>query len=139
MAVSENRVRTKGGIEELETSSMKGQALAPLIGEEEPLDPLCPASPVKPFYDQSRNAWVFSRYADVATALREPELQLKTESNEDGPEVRSKTLAALSAGKLAEWQAQIDRWHTQLSIGLPARTRLISFRNLRGPGVWQRR
>src|SRR6476469_7161931 len=121
MPVIENGVRIKACIEELVKSSMNGQTLAALIGEEEPLDPLCPASPVKPFYDQSRNAWVFSRYADVAAALREPELQLKTGSDEDGPEVRSKTLAALSAGKLAEWQRKLNRWHTQLSIGLPAR------------------
>jgi hypothetical protein len=87
---------------------MKDQALSALIGEEEPLDPLCPPRPVEPFYDPSRNAWVFSRYADVAAALREPELELKTESHEDGAAVRSKTLAALSAGKLAEWQAQIE-------------------------------
>ena len=135
MPVTESRVRIKACIEELVTSSMKGQTLAALIGEEEPLDPLCPPSPVEPFYDQSRNAWIFSRYADVAAALREPELELQSESDEDGPAVRSKTLAALSAGKLAEWQRKLNRWHTQLSIGLPARTRLISFRNLRGPGV----
>src|SRR6478672_6185954 len=87
---------------------MKGQTLAALIGEEEPLDPLCPASPVEPFYDQSRNAWVFSRYADVAAALREPALELKTESDENSPDVRSETLVAISAGKLAAWQAQIE-------------------------------
>ena len=87
---------------------MKDQALSALIGEEEPLDPLCPPRPVEPFYDPSRNAWVFSRYADVAAALREPELELKAESDEDGAAVREKTLAALPAGKLAEWQAQIE-------------------------------
>jgi cytochrome P450 len=98
----------KPAFEDLVTSSIKGQALAVPIDEEEPLDPLCPPRPVKPFYDQSRNAWVLSRYTDVAAALREPELQLRTESDEDGPEVRSKTLAAFSAGKLAEWQAQLE-------------------------------
>src|SRR6478609_11773971 len=108
MPVTESRVRIKACIEELVTSSMKGQTLAALIGEEKPLDPLCPPSPVEPFYDQSRNAWIFSRYAAVAAALREPALELKTESDENSPDVRSETLAAISAGKLAAWQAQIE-------------------------------
>ncbi len=83
------------------------QTLDAFLADNEPLDPLCPARPVKPFYDQSRKAWVLSRYADVAAALREPVLELKG-SDEDGPDVRQKTLAAISASKLAEWQTQIE-------------------------------
>ena len=86
---------------------IRGRTLDAFLAENEPLDPLCPARPVKPFYDQSRKAWVLSRYADVAAALREPALQLKG-SGEDGPDVRIKTLAAISALKLAEWQTQIE-------------------------------
>ena len=118
MPVIENGVRIKACIEELVKSSMNGQTLAALIGEEEPLDPLCPASPVEPFYDQSRNVWVFSRYADVAAALREPALELKTESDEDSPGVRLETLAAISAGKLAAWQAQIEPLAYTITDGL---------------------
>ncbi|HEX4166478.1 MAG TPA: cytochrome P450 [Bryobacteraceae bacterium] len=89
-------------------NSIEGQTLDTFIAQNEALDPLCPARPVKPFYDQSRNAWVLSRYADVAAALREPELQLRSGSDEDEPDVRSKTLAAIPASKLADWQTQLE-------------------------------
>jgi cytochrome P450 len=90
------------------TNSTGSQTLDAFIAEHEPLDPLCPARPVKPFYDESRNAWVLSLYADVAAALREPELQLRSGSDKDETDVRAKTLAAIPASKLAEWQMQLE-------------------------------
>jgi cytochrome P450 len=93
---------------ELAVTKSAGQTpeLSPL--DEQPLDPLLPPWPANPYYDSSRNAWVLSRYADVLTALREPGLRLKSGQSEDQPEVRSETLAAISASNLAEWQAQIE-------------------------------
>jgi cytochrome P450 len=81
------------------------------------LDPLLPPWPVAPYHDPLQDAWMISRYADVLAAFREPRLRLTNEPKNDRPDVgdtgmqsrlRSETLAALSAAKLAEWQAQIE-------------------------------
>jgi hypothetical protein len=77
------------------------------------LDPLLPPRPVAPYYDPSQDAWVISRHADVLAALREPRFRLTNEPKEVSDtgmqsRLRSETLAALSAARLAEWQAQIE-------------------------------
>ena len=80
-------------------------------------DPLSPPRPVPPYRDQARDAWVLSRYADVLAALREPRLSAESGRGEERPEasdaalklrIRTEVTAALSAAKLAEWQAKIE-------------------------------
>ncbi len=81
------------------------------------LDPLSPPRPVEAYRDPETEAWVLSRYADVLSALREPLLQMGKGRGNDPPEIsdasrqqqiRSETLAVLSASNLARWQAQVE-------------------------------
>lgn len=81
------------------------------------LDPLLPPPPAPPYYDDSSDAWVLSRYSDVVAAFREPRLALWSGKSKDPPETkdaaaqlrtRTETLAAISASRLAEWEAQIE-------------------------------
>jgi cytochrome P450 len=85
--------------------------------DERYVDPLLPPQPVAPYHDPSREAWVLSRYADVLAALREPRLRLGRGGSGDPRDiddtslqlrVRAETLAALSAPKLAQWQARLE-------------------------------
>jgi cytochrome P450 len=91
-------------------------------------DPLSPPRPVPPYHDQSQEAWVLSRYADVLAAFREPRLSAEGGRTEDRPEIsdaafklriRTEITAALSAAKLAEWQATIEPSARDLVQRLP--------------------
>src|SRR5271165_222096 len=81
-------------------------------------DPLSPPRPVEAYRDSETEAWVLSRYADVLAAFREPGLRMGSGGSKDPPEIsganrqrqiRSETMAALSASNLARWQAQVER------------------------------
>lgn len=84
-------------------------------------DPLCPAPPVQAFYSLKHQGWVLSRYADVIAALREPLLSSRDAGDQQrsAARIRSETLAALSAAKLVEWQAQMERLASMLIDDLP--------------------
>jgi cytochrome P450 len=92
-----------------------------------------PDSPVSqvaepPYFDTTLNAWVFSRYADIVSALRSPSLipASLTKANtsekhggEEHQEMRAETLAALSASDLRLWKDQLVRHSEQLVQSLP--------------------
>jgi cytochrome P450 len=74
--------------------------------------------PRVPYFDPERGGWIFSRYADVVSALRDPRLwpvvahgedQAKTRDEIGRLRLRPDVQEALSASKLAEWQAQMEQ------------------------------
>ena len=92
------------------------------------LDPLSPPRPVAPYHDESRAAWVLSRYADVMAAFREPRLSTDSGRSADGPEVsgealkaqvRTDIIGALSPTKVTEWQAKLEPLAVELIDRLP--------------------
>jgi cytochrome P450 len=81
-----------------------------------------------PYFDASLDAWVFSRYADIVAALRDPSLiptsvtkrKPATEWNdEEHLKMRSETLAALPASQLRAWKEQLAHHARQLVSTLP--------------------
>ncbi|MBV9502942.1 MAG: cytochrome P450 [Acidobacteriaceae bacterium] len=78
-------------------------------------DPLLPPRPGPAFYDSTSQRWVLSQYDNVLRALREPRLSLYDtrpsgmDVRDNSIRVRLKTRAALSAARLAEWRARIER------------------------------
>ena len=73
--------------------------------------------PAAPYFDRERGGWILSRYADVTAALREPRLwpvaahgedQAKTRDETGRLRLRTDVQEALSASRLAEWQAQLE-------------------------------
>ena len=81
------------------------------------LDPLSPPPPEFPRFDAALSAWVVSRYADVMAAFRDPRLAPvgptskkppKNEHTAEQARIRTETLAALSASRIAVWQAEIE-------------------------------
>jgi cytochrome P450 len=91
-------------------------------------DPLSPPSPAEPYRDPETETWVLSRYADVLAAFREPRLRMGSGRNKDSPEIsdanrqqqiRSETLAVLSAANLTRWQAQAEAVAIALIDRLP--------------------
>jgi cytochrome P450 len=77
--------------------------------------PFRPSPPVAPFFQPARNAWVFSRHADVSSALQSTSLCQCTWANE--PTVADEK--AQHAKLFAEVQADIARlsaeaWRTQM-------------------------
>lgn len=82
------------------------------------IDVMVPPPPAAPYFDQERGGWILSRYADVTTALREPRLWPVAAHGEDQSKTRDETgrlrlrpdvQEALSATRLAEWQAQLQQ------------------------------
>lgn len=70
-----------------------------------------------PYFDPALDAWVFSRYADVLAAFRDPNLWTTTLSGQDQDDARDGAgkLAArvemqegLAAARVAEWQVPFD-------------------------------
>jgi cytochrome P450 len=79
---------------------------------------MVPPLPAAPYFDRERGGWILSRYADVTTALRESRLWPVAAHGEDQSKTRDETgrlrlrpdvQEALSASRLAEWQAQIQQ------------------------------
>ena len=88
-----------------------------------------PAQPQAASFDPALRAWVLSRYDDVLAAFYEPRLRLVASESEDDSEAddnvaqtsqRAETLAALSASRLANWQAQIKPLAYTIVATLPA-------------------
>ncbi len=84
--------------------------------QERPEDLLLPCPPRSPWFDEAKDEWVLSRYADVFAALHDSRFQ-PSHSNKDGsanPEegspasIRSETLRSLSPSQLAQWQLRIE-------------------------------
>lgn len=92
-----------------------------------------PDSPVSqlaepPYFDTTLDAWVFSRYADIVSALRSPSLIPASLTKRDTPEnpddeehrkMRAETQAALPASDLRLWKDQLLRHSEQLVLSLP--------------------
>lgn len=79
------------------------------------VDPLSPPPPRNIEFDPHLDAWVFSRYADVVAAFREPRLwpagprrqpNTKIPDHAVQQRLRAETLAALSAPNLAQWHGR---------------------------------
>lgn len=84
--------------------------------------------PQAPYFESTLRAWVLSRYDDVLAAFYEPHLRLVGPESEDNSEIddkmaqtrlRAETLAALSASKLANWEAQINLLANSMVAALP--------------------
>ncbi|HWF08763.1 MAG TPA: cytochrome P450 [Bryobacteraceae bacterium] len=91
-------------------------------------DALFPPAPRKIEFDSDRGMWVFSRYADVLAALREPALRpvsAKKSKNVKVPDeaalrdLRARVLEAFSPANLLRWQALIERAAHELRAGGP--------------------
>lgn len=85
--------------------------------------------PETPYFDSALQAWVLSRYADVAAALHSPSLlpvsltgseSPAAISNEEHRAMRAETLAALPAPQLRLWRNQLLRHAEELLSQLPA-------------------
>lgn len=72
------------------------------------IDPLRPSAPVAPRFDSDLNAWVLSRYADVTTALEDPNLKAGTPDGEAHARMRDSAIARLSSVRLPAACAQWD-------------------------------
>jgi cytochrome P450 len=74
-----------------------------------------PDPPPAPIFDRAKEAWIFSRYADVLAAFREERLvpignprqqQSVPQDASHRLKLRTETMAALSPARLAEWRKQ---------------------------------
>jgi cytochrome P450 len=81
------------------------------------LDPLCPPPPRAPYFDSRRDAWVLSRYRDVAAAFRDPDLwNVGPKGQDSSPNrdargillVRGEIQDALSPMRLAAWRSRME-------------------------------
>jgi len=92
-------------------------------------DPLHPPPPEPSFYDRAREAWVLSRYADVAAAFREPRLwpvgTRVRERSRIGDEAAQQRLrgdlqVTLASARLAEWESRLEAEARQMIGALPS-------------------
>ena len=90
-------------------------------------DPLLPPPPKPSYFDPALGAWVLSRYEEVLAAFRDPRLWPVGASDEgkkllpdevEHERMRAETMAALSFGKLAEWQTQMEMLARRFAGGL---------------------
>jgi cytochrome P450 len=77
-----------------------------------------PSPPAPPFFDPLQEAWVLSRYGDVAAALREPALLLSG-PQKSPPHLRSDVANTLSRSEASAWQQQIDTLARRIITELP--------------------
>jgi cytochrome P450 len=79
-------------------------------------------------FDRDSNAWTLSSYGDVHLALNEPNLQtagpggagaLSPQESAQQADVRSRTFAALSSTKLAQWQQEFEPLAETMVAALP--------------------
>jgi cytochrome P450 len=89
---------------------------------------MAPSPPQSAFFDESRGAWVLSRYRDVVAALREPQLwpiaargedQAVTRDEAGRLRLRGPSQDALSTARVAEWQSQVEPLAAHLLASLP--------------------
>ena len=72
------------------------------------IDPLRPSAPLAPRFDSHLNAWVLSRYADVITALEDPNLKAGTPDGEAHARMRDSAVAWLSSVRRPAGSVQWD-------------------------------
>src|SRR5437762_1464549 len=89
---------------------------------------MSPPPPQPAFFDESRGAWVLSRYRDVVAALRDPQLWPVAARGEDQSvtrdevgrlRLRAPSQEALSTTRLAEWQAHVEPLAARMLDALP--------------------
>ncbi len=86
---------------------------------------MTPEPPAAPRFDAEQDAWVISRYSDVAAALREPRLWPVAGKYQDRDEagklhVRPAMLDALGPERTAEWQAGAEHMAAEILGAWPA-------------------
>jgi cytochrome P450 len=88
---------------------------------------MSPPPPQAAWFDESRGAWVLSRYRDVVAALRDPQLWPVAARGEDQDvtrdeagrlRLRGPSQDALSAARVADWQAHVEPLAKKLLDGL---------------------
>ena len=98
-----------------------------LWGEDRPDSPVPPVAE-PPYFDPTLDAWVFSRYADIVAALRNPFLVPASATKAKAPEqqddeqqqkMRAEAQAGLPASSLRLWKHQLARHSEQLVRLLP--------------------
>jgi cytochrome P450 len=81
-----------------------------------------------PYFDRERNEWVFTRYADVIAALRDPGLwpasairntSRKIPDQTAQQQLRTETQETFSSARLAEWEIQLHASARELIDNLP--------------------
>jgi len=91
-------------------------------------DSLAPPLAEPPYFDATLDAWVFSRYADIVTALRVPSLVPASVRNrapqppldrEQHRRMRAETFAALPASQLRTWKKHLAGHAEELVHKLP--------------------
>jgi cytochrome P450 len=79
-------------------------------------------------FDRESNSWTLSSYADVQSALHEPNLQtggsrgegnLSPQESAQQSDLRSRTFAALSSSELAQWQLEFEPLAQSIVAALP--------------------
>jgi cytochrome P450 len=92
------------------------------------LDSPLPPVPEPPYFDANLDAWVFSRYADIVTALRDPSLVPTSVSkrkpahernDEEHRRMRAEALDALPSSQLRSWKEQLADHADELVSTLP--------------------
>ena len=88
--------------------------------KEKPEDLAMPRPPSAAQFDPSLDAWILSRYADVAAALQDSRLRpAQSEAVPDMAWTRQASQRALPAALLAEWQAKIEPLAQRMATTLP--------------------
>jgi cytochrome P450 len=92
------------------------------------LDSVEPPEPAAPYFDSNLNAWVLSRYADILAAFRASRL-FPASSNSAKPaqpmpacdhlKMRTETMEALPASRLAAWREELLPQAEALAAELP--------------------
>ncbi len=77
-----------------------------------------PPPPAAPFFDPLQNAWVLSRYGDVAAALREPVLR-PVGPQKSAAHLREDVASTLSQSEISDWQQRIEPLADRIIMELP--------------------
>lgn len=89
--------------------------MSPSATRERVEDLTAPEPPRAPYFDDDLQAWVLSRYRDVAAALHDPACT----AAKSKAQVRGATLSAFSAQRLAAWQSQMESMARSRAAALP--------------------
>jgi cytochrome P450 len=88
--------------------------------KEKPEDLSMPPPPAAAHFDPSLEAWILSRYADVAAVLQDSRLRpAQSEAVPDMASTRHASQRALAASQLTEWQAEIEPLAYGQAMALP--------------------
>src|SRR5690349_20868404 len=92
------------------------------------------ARPAEPYLDATLGAWLVTRHADVAAALRDPRLVSSIDEVPDAhAAVREANARALSPARLAELGAAMDASARGLAATLPVGEPVDLVRDLAAP------